>query len=106
MKSGAFANFRPLVKKLWWEVYGGCVYCGAALKVKEITIDHILPRQEYPEYKFDFMNCVPACQWCNTIRSDMPVEDFFAYIETPKYWQVRRKLITRASKPTKKGTKS
>lgn len=93
MSAGTFANFRPLIKHAWWEIYGGCVYCGEGLQVRDITVDHIYPARDYPELKYDYTNCVPACKWCNTIRSDMPIEEFFTYIETPKYWQVRRKLI-------------
>lgn len=98
MSAGAFANFRPLIKQTWWEIYGGCVYCSEALKVQDITIDHIYPQQEYPELKYDYTNCVPACIWCNTIRSNMPFEEFCEYVGTPKYWQVRRKLVCKSIK--------
>ena len=75
------------------DIYGSCVYCCQALTPEEATVDHVLPKGNYPDERHNAYNLILACTWCNTIRSDMPFDEFCEYVATPKYWQVRRKLI-------------
>lgn len=69
-----------------------CVYCDNRLSWNKVTIDHILPKKEYPQYTYDIQNWLPSCKLCNTIRSDMPIEEYFEYMGTPHYKKVRLKL--------------
>lgn len=40
-----------------------CVYCGRQLPVKQLTIDHVLPRSRGGQSSYN--NCVTACKACN-----------------------------------------
>lgn len=43
-------------------VFGKCSYCDA---VGDLTIDHYLPKQAYPEFSILAENLVPVCSPCN-----------------------------------------
>jgi hypothetical protein len=45
---------------------GACPMCGSD---GNGTLDHYLPKSEYPEFSFFSLNLVPACFRCNTLRS-------------------------------------
>jgi 5-methylcytosine-specific restriction endonuclease McrA len=54
---------------------GCCAYCGETLLdtyavSKTATIDHLLPRCNYPERGWSVENLVPACATCNRIKLD------------------------------------
>lgn len=55
---------------------GHCAYCGVALTLKTMTLDHMHPvaRGGPP----DLDNIVAACAACNTQKSAQPVEQFCA----------------------------
>lgn len=78
------------------EKYGGkCAYCGQDITIKQMQIDHIIPKRAYSkehkclivgcrkfeEYGLnDIRNLAPACRPCNNFKSGMPLEDFRAEI--------------------------
>ncbi|RPJ80384.1 MAG: HNH endonuclease [Deltaproteobacteria bacterium] len=41
-----------------------CAYCG--LKIKQLTIDHIIPRSRGGKTSYE--NCVASCRNCNTLK--------------------------------------
>ncbi len=45
-----------------------CQYCGKRPQVRELTIDHIVPRSKGG--RSTWTNCVVACMTCNTRKSD------------------------------------
>lgn len=49
-----------------------CPYCS----INEAnTTDHILPKEQYPEYAIDTLNLIPACSNCNSLKGDNVVND-------------------------------
>ena len=46
----------------------GCPYCGGLAVAK--TLDHYLPKYNYPQFSVHPMNLVPCCRDCNTEKSD------------------------------------
>jgi hypothetical protein len=54
---------------------GCCAYCGKSLlgtwdAAKTATIDHLLPKCNYPELIWNVDNLVPACAECNHMKLD------------------------------------
>lgn len=45
-----------------------CQYCGAQLKERELTIEHVLPRSRGGPTSWE--NCVAACENCNSRKAD------------------------------------
>ena len=45
-----------------------CVYCGRAPNVRELTIDHVVPRSHGGGTTWE--NCVTACGGCNARKAD------------------------------------
>lgn len=55
-----------------------CVYCGKKLGQKDATVDHLIPVSECKERHIrasSFMNCVTACQPCNTRKGSRSLAD-------------------------------
>lgn len=49
-----------------------CPYCS----INEAnTTDHILPKEQYPEYAIDTLNLIPTCSNCNSLKGDDVVDD-------------------------------
>lgn len=68
-----------------YEKYGGhCAYCGEAIELKEMQIDHIKPLCRGNEWhvpadrigKDEFENYNPACRACNFRKGMMTIEEF------------------------------
>lgn len=61
--------------------YGGrCAYCGTALTLKTLQVDHIKPllrghRKSY-EGLNDFENLNPSCRSCNYFKATYDIEEF------------------------------
>ena len=53
-------------------VRANCPYCG--LSVPD-TIDHYLPKTEFPEYSILPINMIPSCSTCNRIKNEEWVEN-------------------------------
>lgn len=49
-----------------------CPYCGLD---KPRTIDHYLPKGEFPEFSFYPLNLIPCCNYCNQKKSSRWKED-------------------------------
>jgi len=46
-----------------------CQYCGKAIGLQQVTIDHVLPRSRGGPLTWE--NCVAACAACNSRKADM-----------------------------------
>ena len=70
------AKAREMRHSSWWKrrlAEGSCYYCGKALPVQELTMDHIVPLVRGG--KSTKGNCVPACKECNNKKKHMlPIE--------------------------------
>lgn len=52
-----------------------CCYCKKELgyDIKEVDIEHIIPKATYPKFTFEPKNLALSCPGCNTIKGDKPV---------------------------------
>lgn len=52
-----------------------CCYCKKELghDIKEVDIEHIIPKATYPKFTFEPKNLALSCPACNTIKGDKPV---------------------------------
>jgi 5-methylcytosine-specific restriction endonuclease McrA len=67
---------RDLRKSRWWQQKiskGTCYYCGAQIKPRELTMDHVVPLARGGRSTKD--NLVACCKECNTRKKTMlPLE--------------------------------
>ena len=87
-------SFRKVMYSVTFTLKGKreCYYCGAKVKKKKITIDHMYPQNvggpTIPN------NLVPCCEQCNSQKTDMTEEQFFIYKSLDKTKQeAYRQLI-------------
>lgn len=52
-----------------------CCYCKYQLgfDIKQVDIEHIIPKSEYPNFTFKSLNLALSCPACNTKKSTKPV---------------------------------
>jgi uncharacterized protein (TIGR02646 family) len=52
-----------------------CCYCKRVLgyDIKEVDIEHIIPKATYPKFTFESKNLTLSCPACNTIKGDKAV---------------------------------
>ena len=69
---------KSTTKKKLKEQHGRCYYCGCFLEYVKIETDHIIPKSKGGS------SCVSnfclACKWCNRLKSDMLVREFYKLI--------------------------
>lgn len=83
---------------------GHCGYCGTAIAMHEMQIDHITPQIHYKWYKLDGMNemdnLLPTCVPCNHYKRAQDLEQWRRFMKTlhqrlaklPKKTQVPRTM--------------
>lgn len=49
-----------------------CPFCGIS---ESSTLDHYLPKEQYPEYSVFPNNLVPSCWVCNTLKRDLILDE-------------------------------
>jgi hypothetical protein len=49
-----------------------CPFCGIS---ESSTLDHYLPKEQYPEYSVFPNNLVPSCGVCNTLKRDLILDE-------------------------------
>jgi 5-methylcytosine-specific restriction endonuclease McrA len=59
-----------------------CMYCGKQFSVKDLTVDHIIPKSRWQEVKrtskrnwTNWTNCVCSCRWCNNKKGKLLLEE-------------------------------
>lgn len=63
--------------------YGGhCAYCGREIAMKDMQVDHFIPKRGWNESgSDDLANLMPACRMCNHYKRAHSLETFRTYIE-------------------------
>lgn len=77
-------SFNKKTRELVHSKYDGhCAYCGCEITVKEMEIDHIIPKYRIDEGyskvdydKDDLRNLNPTCRDCNRYKNTFTVEVF------------------------------
>jgi uncharacterized protein (TIGR02646 family) len=71
-----FSDLKSNIRKtLRPEQDNKCCYCKKELghDIKEVDIEHIIPKATYPKFTFEPKNLALSCPACNTIKGDKPV---------------------------------
>ncbi|MGL5480224.1 MAG: HNH endonuclease [Clostridium sp.] len=55
-----------------------CFYCGKELKIKQRTIDHIIPLNRGG--KTEYNNLIVCCKQCNIEKGDMTIKEYRKYL--------------------------
>ena len=67
---------------------GHCAYCGRAIDIKNMQVDHLLPLRAWGIYDVatdDISNLMPSCRMCNHYKRANSLETFRRYIaEIPR----------------------
>ena len=63
-------------ERVWMRSGGLCAYCGMPLSVREMTMDHVVPRSRGGESRV--ANLVAACATCNVAKGARTAEEFLA----------------------------
>jgi len=42
--------------------------CPKWVSKKQVTLEHVLPRAKYPELKYNVLNIMPSCTFCNATK--------------------------------------
>lgn len=77
-------SFSKKIREIVHSKYGShCAYCGCEITIREMEIDHIIPKyhieESYVEVEYDkddIINLNPACKSCNRYKETFTVEKF------------------------------
>ena len=61
-------------QKVYDKYNGHCAYCGKAIKIKDMQVDHILPKRNGGTNDIDNLN--PSCRLCNHYKRAADIETF------------------------------
>ena len=61
-------------KKVYDKYQGHCAYCGCKLELKDMQVDHIIPKSKGGSDDMENLN--PSCWACNYYKSDQTIEWF------------------------------
>jgi len=73
------AYTRAQREKVHRKCNGHCAYCGTAIALEEMTIDHYFPLRKGGADAM--VNLMPACRSCNQIKATYTIEQFRAVIQ-------------------------
>ena len=81
-----------------------CYYCACEMQLRggapnSATLDHLVPQSRGGQHTHG--NTVLACLICNTMRADMPVDTFRAYLESDFGKQRYQDLVHKLKKKGK-----
>ncbi|NNF99160.1 MAG: HNH endonuclease [Desulfobacteraceae bacterium] len=77
------AKARELRSSQWWKrrcAKGRCHYCGAAVEVRALTMDHLVPVSRGGRSTKG--NLVPACKECNNQKKQLLPIEWEAYLSS------------------------
>lgn len=89
-------SFSKKIRKMVYDKYDGhCAYCGDKIDIKDMQIDHFIPKDMEPvviagnfpglDSIDDFQNLMPACRMCNHYKRAHSLYTFRRYIrEIPR----------------------
>ena len=77
---------QPLKDALLDMTHGKCAYCECQLRIesKDVTIDHFLPKSDYPHMVLKWENLLPSCLRCNRDKSDYSEKIVNPCIDNPQ----------------------
>lgn len=83
-------SFNKKMREIIHSKYDGhCAYCGCEISIKEMEIDHIIPKYHFEirianvDYnEDDIINLNPACRDCNRYKETLTLENFRYKIQT------------------------
>ena len=61
-------------QKVYDKYNGHCAYCGKAITIKDMQVDHILPKRNGGTDDIDNLN--PSCRLCNHYKRANSIESF------------------------------
>ena len=61
-------------QKVYDKYNGHCAYCGKAISIKEMQVDHIIPKRNGGTNDIDNLN--PSCRLCNHYKRAAGIETF------------------------------
>ena len=61
-------------QKVYEKYNGHCAYCGKAISIKDMQVDHILPQRNGGTDDIDNLN--PSCRLCNHYKRAYSIESF------------------------------
>ena len=61
-------------QKVYDNYNGHCAYCGKAITIKDMQVDHILPKRNGGTDDIDNLN--PSCRLCNHYKRAADIETF------------------------------
>ena len=65
-------------EEIYEKMHGRCAYCGSALDINDMQVDHIVPLHRGGTN--DMNNLMPACRGCNHYKSTLTIEQFRAMV--------------------------
>lgn len=61
-------------KYLKKDFHGRCAYCGdsdsVGMSARHFQVDHFVPKEKFPNLKWEYTNLMYACEFCNGAKSD------------------------------------
>ena len=77
---------QPLKDALLGMTCGKCAYCECQLDIesKDVTIDHFLPKSNYPNMVLQWENLLPSCLRCNRDKNDYSEKIVDPCIDNPQ----------------------
>ena len=82
---------KPSRQQIYEKYDGHCAYCGKTITIKEMQVDHVIPKRSYSMihkclivngHKFteyglnDYRNLMPSCRSCNHYKRALSLEGF------------------------------
>lgn len=78
-------------KDLWLKHKRKCALCGRFMKLKDVTVDHIIPKSKGGDNHID--NYQPAHARCNSIKGNTLPKDFKGKLKTNMLTPLRMRKI-------------
>lgn len=95
-------------QRIFQKFNGHCAYCGIVLKIKDMHVDHIHPKNKAHFYKSEAMreefhltgrnvhsldNLNPSCPSCNIYKGSLTLDQFRDYLQRQPEIQSRKPMV-------------